>query len=114
MPEFPATSAPACLAAIPGGCELLVQVVPNAGQTAAAGLHDGALRLRLAAPPIDGRANAALLQWLARSLNLPKRAVTLVRGESARRKRVRIDADVVLVSAWVQAQLQPADPPDRR
>jgi hypothetical protein len=50
------------------GCELLVQVVPNAGRTVIAGLHDGALRVRLAAPPIEGRANAELLQWLARAL----------------------------------------------
>jgi uncharacterized protein YggU (UPF0235/DUF167 family) len=50
-----------------------VQVVPNAGRTACAGFHDGALRVRLQAPPIEGRANAALLQWLAQSLGLPAR-----------------------------------------
>ena len=50
-----------CLAARPGGCRLDVSVSPNARRTAADGLYDGALRVRLAAPPVDGKANAASL-----------------------------------------------------
>ena len=84
--------------------ELLVHVVPNAARTGCAGLHDGALRIRVAAPAIDGRANALLLGWLARSLGLPKRAVRLASGESARRKRVEMDCPAEAVSAWLAAQ----------
>ena len=54
-----------CLKAVGAACELQIQVVPNASRTQVAGLHDGALRIRLMAPPIEGRANAALLAWLA-------------------------------------------------
>lgn len=87
------------------GCELLVQVVPNAGRTAVAGLHDGALRVRLAAPPIEGRANAELLQWMARVLGLPRRAVTLLGGDLSRRKRLHVDCSADQLAAWLRAQL---------
>lgn len=99
---------PACLKPLPGtvpACELLVQVVPNASRTACAGLHDGALRVRLMAPPIEGRANAALLQWLARSLGLPRRAVVLQSGDTQRRKRVHIACAPADVAAWLRLQL---------
>lgn len=92
------------------GCELLVQVVPNAGRTAVAGLHDGALRVRLAAPPIEGRANAELLQWLARALGLPRRAVTLAGGELSRRKRLRVDCAPETLAAWLRDQLTAIEP----
>ena len=82
-----------------------MQVVPNAGRTACAGFHDGALRVRLQALPIEGRANAALLQWLAKSLGLPRRAVTMVSGDAARRKRVQIDCPAAAVAAWLRVQL---------
>ncbi len=94
-----------CLEVSGDGCNLLVQVVPNAGHTSFAGLYDGALRVRLAAPPIEGRANAALLVWLAKSLGLPKRAVVLISGDSARRKRLRIDCDADRVRSWLLEQL---------
>lgn len=92
------------------GCHLLVQVVPNAGRTAVAGLHDGALRVRLAAPPIEGRANAELQQWLARSLGLPRRAVTLAGGELSRRKRLHVDCPPDQLAAWLRSQLAAGGP----
>jgi uncharacterized protein (TIGR00251 family) len=92
------------------GCDLLVQVVPNAGRTAVAGLHDGALRVRLAAPPIEGRANAELMQWLARALGLPRRAVTLVAGELSRRKRLHVDCAPDHLAAWLRTQLAVSRP----
>lgn len=85
-----------------GGCDLLVHVVPNASKTAPAGLHDGALRLRLAAPPIDGRANNALVEWLADELGLPRRGVRLLSGETSRRKRLRLECDPTRLVAWLQ------------
>jgi uncharacterized protein (TIGR00251 family) len=101
-----------CIKAGPKGCELLVQVVPNASRTQCAGLHDGALRLRLAAPPIEGRANTALVQWVAQQLGLPRRAVTLSTGDTSRRKKLLIDGDPAAVAAWVQAQLAAAAAPE--
>jgi hypothetical protein len=90
-----------CLSALPGGCRLDLSVSPNARRTAADGLHDGALRVRLAAPPVDGKANAQLLGWLADQLGCPKRAVTLLRGDSARRKQVQVDLPEAEVAAWL-------------
>ncbi|MBC7941700.1 MAG: DUF167 domain-containing protein [Chitinophagaceae bacterium] len=74
---------------------------PNAKRTAADGLHDGALRVRLCAPPVDGKANQLLIDWLAGELGLPRRAVRLVRGEVSRRKWVEIDAPVERVAGWL-------------
>jgi uncharacterized protein YggU (UPF0235/DUF167 family) len=64
-----------CLAVHGQRSRLDVSVVPNAKRTALDGLHDGALRVRLAAPPVDGKANDTLLRWLAGELGLPRRAV---------------------------------------
>ena len=80
---------------------LAVSVSPNAKRTAADGLHDGALRVRLAAPPVDGKANDTLVAWLAGQLGLPRRAVSLVRGPTARRKSLAIDAPASTVLAWL-------------
>ena len=96
---------PPCLIEFEGGCELLVQVVPNASRTATAGEHDGALRVRLAAPAIDGRANAALLKWLCQELGLARRQARMVSGASARRKRVRLECDLPALQAWLGRQL---------
>jgi uncharacterized protein (TIGR00251 family) len=97
---------PPCLVARGAGVLLLVSVMPNAKRTEACGLHDGALRIRLAAPPIEGRANEALVAWLAKSLGVPKRSVELLRGESSRRKQVAIDVDLEAASAWLAEQLR--------
>lgn len=90
-----------CVGARGDGTLLRLAVVPNARKTAADGLHDGALRVRLAAPPVDGKANDALVAWLAGELGLPRRAVRLARGETARRKTVEIDAPPDAVGDWV-------------
>jgi len=84
---------------------LAVSVQPNAKRTAADGLHDGALRVRLGAPPVDGKANQLLIDWLAGELGLPKRAVQLVRGDTSRRKWLAIDAPPARLEAWLAATL---------
>ena len=84
---------------------LAVSVQPNAKRTAADGLHDGALRVRLCAPPVDGKANQRLIDWLAAELGLPKRALQLVRGETARRKWLAIDAPIERLDAWLATVL---------
>ena len=71
---------------------LNLHVQPGASRTEAAGLHGGALKLRVASPPVDGKANATLLAWLADAFAVPLRAVTLVRGETSRQKTVRIES----------------------
>lgn len=57
-----------------------VRVAPRASREAIVGEHDGALKVALTAPPVDGAANAALVALIAGALGVPKRAVTLVRG----------------------------------
>ena len=77
-----------------------VHVVPNAPRTAADGVHDGALRVRLKALPVEGRANEALIAWVASSLGISRASVELVRGHSARRKHLRIDAQAAAQADW--------------
>lgn len=69
---------------------LELHVQPGARSTEVTGTHGDALKLRLAAPPVDGKANAALIDFLARRLGLPKASIRLVSGQSARRKRLEI------------------------
>lgn len=90
-----------CLTPRGDSCVLSLAVVPQARRTGADGLHDGALRVRLLAPPVDGKANDALLAWLADELDLPRRALRLVRGATSRRKQVEIDLPLFRVSAWL-------------
>lgn len=87
---------------------ITVYVQPRAARTELAGLHDGQPKIRLAAPPVDGAANAELVAFIAQRLNIPKRSVRVVSGLSSRHKTVEIDgvsADSVtraLSSAAVQ------------
>jgi len=74
----------------PAGARLRVHAVPRASRSEIAGLHGGALRVRLQAPPVDGKANRALLEFLAGRLGLPPRALALLSGEAGRHKTVRI------------------------
>ena len=96
-----------CVRQTAGGVVLDVSVVPGAKRTEAVGLHDGALRLRLAAPPVDGRANDALLAWLAGELQCARRDVRLLRGASARRKQIVIDVTLEAVEAWLLRSFPP-------
>ena len=79
---------PGWLKAVPQGVELLVLVQPRASRTRALGEHDGRLKIALAAPPVDGEANAALIEFLADALDLRKADIELVDGATSRRKRV--------------------------
>lgn len=72
----------------------MLHVQPGAKRTQMAGRHGSALKLRLAAPPVEGRANDALRAFLADAFGVPQRNVTIVRGEASRDKIVRIDAPV--------------------
>ena len=72
------------------GASLDIRVIPRASKTELAGERDGALLVRLAAPPVEGAANAALIEFLASALDLPRRSIRIVSGERSRRKRVAI------------------------
>ncbi len=73
-----------------GGAVLELLVQPRASRTRVVGEHDGRLKIQLAAPPVDGEANAALLAFLADALSVKRADVALLAGETGRRKRVRI------------------------
>ncbi len=73
-----------------GSVTLRVRVQPRAAREELAGEHQGALRVRLTAPPVEGAANAALLRLLARTLGLPPSALALERGATGRDKLVRV------------------------
>jgi uncharacterized protein len=68
-----------------------VHVQPRAAKTAVAGLHDGRIKIRLAAPPVDGAANAELIDFLASQLDLAKSKIRIVAGLKGRRKTIEVD-----------------------
>ena len=67
-----------------------VRVQPRASRTELAGEHDGALKIKLAAPPVNGKANEACRRFLAGLLDVPLAAVEIIGGGSSRDKRIRI------------------------
>ncbi len=72
------------------GITLSLHAQPGAKRTEVAGVHGGALKIRLAAPPVDGQANEALIAFLALAFGVPKRQVELLSGHASRSKRVRV------------------------
>ena len=84
-------------------CQLAIKAVPNATRSEVVGWLVDALKIKHKAPPVDGKANAELCRFLATTLGLPKSAVNLASGESARQKRVRITG---LTLPEVQARLK--------
>jgi hypothetical protein len=87
------------------GCvSLSIHVQPRASRTRVAGLHGEAIKLCLAAPPVDGKANAAAIRFFAKLFNIPKAAVTLASGEASRDKRLILAG---ISAAQVEEALQP-------
>lgn len=82
------TSKPSPISAVAGGVRLQIQVQPRASRSEIAGLHDGLIRIRLAAPPVDGAANEELIRFLAGVLGISKSALKIQSGQSGRRKVV--------------------------
>lgn len=68
----------------------MLHVVPRARVTVVAGRHGDALKIRLAAPPVDGAANDELIRFLAERLSVPRSAVTITAGHTSRRKTVKV------------------------
>lgn len=69
---------------------LLIRAVPNASRNAVVGLTGDAVKVKIQAPPEDGKANKALIKFLAGLLNVPKSAITLESGHTSRNKRINI------------------------
>jgi uncharacterized protein (TIGR00251 family) len=67
-----------------------VRVVPRASRSGVAGMYDGALRVRVAAPPVEGAANEELSRFLARALGVAPSAVEITSGHASKNKRVRV------------------------
>ena len=86
--------------------KLPIHATPGAKRTEAAGAHGDALRVRLGAPPVDGKANAALIAWAAKAFGVPKSAVELLHGAAGRQKvlGVRFDSEEALRAAQAQVQ----------
>lgn len=72
------------------GILLHCHVQPGAKQTRLVGQHDGCAKIQLQAPPVDGKANKALIAWLAKQFGVPKSAIEITRGASSRRKTVQV------------------------
>jgi uncharacterized protein (TIGR00251 family) len=85
MDQLPAWARPE-----PDGFTLLLHVQPGAKRTEAAGQHGDALKVRLAAPPTDGKANAELMRFVAALFDVPKRQVEILSGHAHRHKRLRV------------------------
>lgn len=79
-----------CRRGADGSLVLTVHVQPGAKRTEIAGLYGDALKLRLAAPPVDGKANGALIAFMAQCLDVPRSAVELVTGAGSRHKILRV------------------------
>jgi hypothetical protein len=73
-----------------GGVRVEVHVVPRAAKSAVVGVHGDRLKVALAAPPVDGAANRALIAFFARALRVRERDVALLRGERSRKKTLAI------------------------
>jgi uncharacterized protein len=73
------------------GLTFAVRIVPRASRSEIAGEFDGALRIRIAAPPVEGAANRELIRLLARMFKLPQNAVAIISGAGSKSKIVRID-----------------------
>jgi uncharacterized protein (TIGR00251 family) len=74
-----------------GGIRLQVRVVPRASRSAVAGVREGRLIVRVTAPPVDGAANDAVVEMLSTVLQVPRRAITIVVGQTGRDKTVAIE-----------------------
>ena len=84
------------------GVTSLVRVIPRARKTECAGVRDGALVISVAAPPVEGAANDALIEFLSATLHVPRRAIRILSGEHGRQKRVAVDG---MTAADIEARL---------
>ena len=92
--------------ALPGGVRIAVQITPNAKKTEVIGVLDDALKLKLQAQPIEGKANEALVKFLAAALSVPKSALSITHGLTNKRKLIEVRS-AVLTAEEVERLLAP-------
>jgi uncharacterized protein (TIGR00251 family) len=80
------------------GVTLRLHIQPGAKKTEVVGMHGEALKIRLAAPPVDGKANACLIAFLAETLGVARSAVSLLSGDTSRAKRVHVSGVTAAVA----------------
>ncbi|MGZ8319184.1 MAG: DUF167 domain-containing protein [Telluria sp.] len=85
--------------AVAGGVRLAVQITPNAKKTEVIGVLDEALKLKLQAQPIEGKANEALVRYLAGVLAVPRSAVVITHGLTSKRKLIEVKSGTLTVDA---------------
>lgn len=93
--------APWC-SALPGAIRLAVQITPNANKTEVVGVLGDALKLRLQAQPVEGKANEALVKWLAKSLGVARGAVVITHGLTYRKKLIEVSCADLTVAEVVK------------
>ncbi len=93
--------------ALADGLAIVVRVTPRGGRDALSAGTDEHFAARLAAAPVDGAANAGLVALVAKTFGVPKRAVTIVAGETARLKRLHIAGDVATLAEIASALYGP-------
>ena len=81
----------AALEPVGDGVRIRLRLVPRSSRAGVAGLHGGALKVRVCAPPVDGRANEEAIALLARLLHVPRSAVSLEAGQRSKDKVVRVE-----------------------
>jgi uncharacterized protein (TIGR00251 family) len=92
---------------VPGGVRLAVQISPNAKRSEVIGILEDVLKIRLQAQPIEGKANEALVRFIAQSLSVPKSAVVITHGLSNKRKLLEVSARHLTAEA-VRKMLMPS------
>ena len=83
---------------------LVLYIQPKASRNQVVGLHDGALKLAITAPPVDGKANAAIVGFLAETLGVAKKDITVTHGDKSRRKELVVRG---LSAAAIRQKLMP-------
>ena len=89
------------------GCTLAIRVHPGAKRKKVTGIQAGAIKIAFTAPPVDGKANEALIAFLAEALRLPRGRIDIVAGVASRTKTIRITGES---AAEVAAALSPVEP----
>ncbi|HVM90486.1 MAG TPA: DUF167 domain-containing protein [Verrucomicrobiae bacterium] len=76
--------------------QLVVRVIPNSSKTEFVGwMSDGCLKIKIAAPPVDGKANQELISFLAKTLDIPKNQIEIVSGQTSKKKRLRLPVEKI-------------------
>jgi uncharacterized protein (TIGR00251 family) len=99
---------PWCIA-LANGVRLSVRITPNAKKSEVLGILDDALKIKLQAQPIEGKANEALIRFIAEKLDVPRRAITITHGQLNKHKLLEVDALGLTVETVKQALLVDVD-----